>query len=253
VNIFNRVFLTLLLFALGSASIAVIVLTWSAPTESIDALADAVSWLDQNHGNAEKSLITAVAALIALITLLLLYFELTPRSAPEVMVTDLEGARAYLSAAAISQRVEEAVSQVPHISDVKAVVRPKKKGVTVSLDLHVDPDANIATVADEACAAARDVLTNRVHVALVEPPRARLHYRELRLNRATAARRGAAPTPTVISRPEPPPAVNSSPDMGPSSEGEPEQRERPARAPRGAAAVGEEGEASATPQPREGV
>jgi hypothetical protein len=47
--------------------------------------------------------------------------------------------------------------------------------------LHVDPDANLAAVTDAACEAARDVLIEKVHVELMAPPRARLHYRELRL------------------------------------------------------------------------
>jgi hypothetical protein len=94
-----------------------------------------------------------------------------------------------LSTAAIGQRIEEAVAKVPHVSSAKALVKAKRKGVLVSLDLHVDPDANLAIVTDEACQAATDVLTNRVHVALVEPPHARLHYRELRLRDRQAPER----------------------------------------------------------------
>jgi hypothetical protein len=70
---------------------------------------------------------------------------------------------------------------VPHVAEVRANVRAKKRGVIVNLDLQVDPEANLATVTDEACATAESVLTDRVHVALVQPPTARLHYRELRL------------------------------------------------------------------------
>jgi hypothetical protein len=206
VNIFNRVFLTMLLLVLACASIAVIVLAWTAPVESIDTLRDGVNWLDEHHSNLEKGLVSSGAALIALVAILLLFFELAPRKDNEVMVTDLQGGHAYLSSAAIGQRVEEAVTQVPHVSDVRVTVNPKKKGVTVALDLHVDPDANLAAVTEEACAAARDVLTNRVHVALVEPPRARLHYRELRLGRGLPGRRPEtkpATPPTVPAPPEP--------------------------------------------------
>jgi hypothetical protein len=43
-------------------------------------------------------------------------------------------------------------------------------------------------VTNEACDAARRVLSEKVHVALVEQPRVRLHYRELRLQRALQPR-----------------------------------------------------------------
>jgi hypothetical protein len=116
-----------------------------------------------------------------------------------VQVTGLASGEATLSAAAIGQRIEEAVVQVPHVSEVRAEVKSRKKGVLVALDLQVDPEANLATVTDEACAVATEVLTERVHVALIRPPTARLHYRELRLHRGN----GSAPRQTgrAIARP----------------------------------------------------
>jgi hypothetical protein len=180
-NVFSRVVLALIFLALTAGAIAVIALAWSIPNDSIDGLQDAVDWLRDNNNDDNKILLTVIAAAAGLVSLVLFVAEITPRSPNDVKVTDLQVGDAVLSTAAIGQRVEEAVSQVPHISEVRALVRPKRKGVVVSLDLHVDPDANLATVADEASEAARDVLNNRVHVALAEPPKARLHYRELRM------------------------------------------------------------------------
>ena len=79
------------------------------------------------------------------------------------------------------QRVEEAVTQLANIADVRATVKAKRKGVIVDLDLHVVPDANLTSVIDGANAATRDILSEKVHVALIGPPRTRIHYRELRL------------------------------------------------------------------------
>ena len=125
-----------------------------------------------------------------------------PRYGPDVKVTDIKTGDAVLSTAAIAQRVEEAVREVPNIADVKASVQARRKGVDVFLDLHVDPDANLAAVTDGASEAARDILTERVHVALAQPPRTRLHYRELRLNRSGAMQQPAPPkTPCRRSRP----------------------------------------------------
>jgi hypothetical protein len=41
--------------------------------------------------------------------------------------------------AAIGQRVEEEVRGVENVTEVRAVVRGRRQGVEVTLDLHVDP------------------------------------------------------------------------------------------------------------------
>ncbi len=182
-NVFNRglaVFVALLLMA---AAVALVALAWSQSQDSISSLGDAVDWLSRNDKDLQKVVLTAACAVVGFLALLLLMVELMPRAGPEVKVTDVKVGDATLSTAAIGQRVEEAVREVPHVASVRAFIRSKRKGVQVTLDLHVDPDANLAAVSDEACQAARDVLTDKVHVAMVELPRARLHYRELRLQR----------------------------------------------------------------------
>ena len=205
-NVFNRIFLFLLCLALAAAAVAAIVLAWTIPGDSIDGLRDAVDWLDDHNKDLEKALLTTAVGLIALVALVVAILELMPQSGADVKVTDLRVGDAVLSTLAIGQRVEESVRQVAHVADVRASVRGKRKGVLLSLDLHVDPEANLAEVTDEACEAAQDVLTNRVHVALVEPPRVHLHYRELRLRG-----RAAAPAVAPSAAPEAPAAEAEEP------------------------------------------
>ena len=198
-NTFNRIVLIVLCVLLAVAAVGIITLSWTIPNRSISWLADAVQWLDDNDGDLEKALLTTVSAFIGLVAVIVLLIELIPRRGPSVKVTDLAAGSATLSAASISQRIEEAVVRVPHVSEVRADVKSKRKGVTVALDLQVDPEANLATVTDEACQTASEVLTDRVHVTLLRPPTARLHYRELRLQRANggnpARRTAPAATP----------------------------------------------------------
>ena len=198
-NMFNRIVLIAICALLVVAAITVITLTWTIPNRSVNWLADAARWVDDNDGDLEKALLTTVSAFIGLVAVIVLLIELVPRRGPAVQVTGLASGNATLSAAAIGQRIEEAVVQVPHVSEVRAEVKSRKKGVLVALDLQVDPEANLATVTDEACQVATEVLTDRVHVALLRPPTARLHYRELRLHRgngsAPRAGRAAAPVP----------------------------------------------------------
>lgn len=194
-NMFNRIVLIVICVLLVVTAVSIIALTWTIPNRSVNWLADAVQWVDDNDGDLEKALLTTASAFVGLVATIVLLIELIPRRGPAVQVTDLASGTATLSAAAIGQRIEEAVVQVPHVSEVRAEVKSRKKGVLVSLDLQVDPEANLATVTDEACQVATEVLTERVHVALLRPPTARLHYRELRLHRGNgvAAARGARP------------------------------------------------------------
>ena len=151
--------------------------------------------MDDNDGDLEKALLTSISAFIGLVAVIVLLIELIPRRGPAVQVTDLASGSATLPAAAIAQRIEEAVVQVPHVAEVRANVKSKRRGVIVALDLQVDPEANLATVTDEACQTASEVLTQRVHVTLLKPPTAKLHYRELRLHRGNDAPRAGLPAP----------------------------------------------------------
>ncbi len=205
-NLINRIVVTFVLLLLAGAAISIIALAWTIPTDSIDWLRDAVTWLGDNNEDMQKVLLTTAGALVALVALSALVLEYAPSAGPAVRVTDVKAGEAVLTSAAIGQRVEEEVRAVEHIAEVRASIRPRRKGVEVFLDLHVDPQANLATVADEACEAARRVLSEKVHVELAKPPSVRLHYRELRLQRAMQGRQpeppASPPPPPVADPPE---------------------------------------------------
>jgi hypothetical protein len=198
-NLINRIVITLLLLALFAGAIAVIVLTWAMPDDSISGLRDAVDWLEDNNEDLQKALLTMIAALVALVCFTALVLEFVPSSGGAVKVTDVQTGQAVLTTAAIAQRIQEDVRAVPNVSDVRAVVKTKRKGVDVMLDLHVDPHANLAVVTNDAIEATRRVLNDKVHVALAEPPRVRLHYKELRLQRQQPSR---PETPAPVAPPD---------------------------------------------------
>lgn len=216
-NTFNRGVLVLLCVGLVAAAAAIIVLTWTIPNRSVNWLADAVEWIDSNDGDVERALLTTFGAFIGTTALIVLLIELIPRSGPDVPVSDLTSGDATLSADALGQRIEEAVRQVPNVSEVRANVRARKEGVLVGLDLHVEPEANLASVSDQACDAAQQVLNDRVHVTLLRPPSVKLHYRELRLRRRGAARREAARRAAAPVSP-PAEAVSEAPTASPSDQ-----------------------------------
>ena len=197
-NLINRIVVTFALLALAAGAISIVALAWAIPEDSIRGLRDAVDWLDENNEDLQKVLLTTIGAFLTLVAFTGLVLEFVPSSGPAVKVTDVQAGEAILTTAAIGQRVEEEVRGVENVTEVKAVVRGRRRGVEVMLDLHVDPQANLATVTNEACDAARRVLSDKVHVTLAEQPRVRLHYRELRLRSrvpVTAAAPAAPETP----------------------------------------------------------
>ena len=228
-NVFSRIVVVFLCLAVVAGAVSLIVLAWSIPNNSVSWLRDAVDWLDDHNTDTNKAILTAAASAVAFVSLIVIVMELLPQSSATVKVTDLQIGDASLSTAAIAQRVEEGVRAVRHVSDVRASIRSKRKGVLVDLDLRVDPEANLAVVTDEALEAARDTLLNRVHVSLAAPPRARLQYRELRTTRAAAAAARARPAAPAGGNGAPPalPPPSEAPVQTPQPEAKVETHETP--------------------------
>jgi hypothetical protein len=84
---------------------------------------------------------------------------------------------------------------VPHVARSQAIVAAKGDKVDIVLDLQVDPGANLAATADDACRRAHMLVEETMGVPLAGLPRARMHYRELQLRAPlTPAAAGGAPT-----------------------------------------------------------
>jgi hypothetical protein len=96
----------------------------------------------------------------------------------------------------------------------------------VDLELHVDPDTNLALTSEEACRVVENLLTNRLSVEIARPPRLNLRYSELRLAGApTATAPPPVEEPPALSEEQGPPAVAEAPaaEQVPSAEEAPAQ------------------------------
>jgi uncharacterized membrane protein len=136
------------------------------------------------------------------------------------------------------------VSVVPHVTQTKATVTARGKGVEVDLELHVDPDTNLALTSEEACKAVENLLTNRLSVEMARPPRLNIRYSELRLAGApappaeeppavaeeTESPAAAAETPAEAEVTEPPAAAAETPAEAEVTEPPAEAAETPAEA-----------------------
>jgi len=226
-NLANRLIIVLGALLLIFAVAVMILFTWAAASESVERLSDFVQFLDDHQeDNGSRVILTLGGIVVALLALVVVIAELTPPRAERVPVRDVRAGDALLSTDAIAHRLQQEVSVVPHVTQAKATVTTRGKGVEVDLELHVDPDTNLALTSEEACRAVENLLTNRLSVEMARPPRLNLRYSELRLAGAPTEAPPSAPPPPA----EEPPA-------------EAEEKEAPAAAETPAAA--EEGKPSA--------
>lgn len=187
-DIANRLALVLLALLVIFVAAVVVLFTWAAAPESVERLSDFVGFLDDHaEDNGSRVILTLGAAVVALLALVVVIVELTPPQAERVPVRDVRAGDALLSTDAIAQRLRQEISAVPHVTQTKATVSARGKGVEVDLELHVDPDTNLALTSEEACRAVENLLTNRLSVEMARPPRLNLRYSELRLAGAPAA------------------------------------------------------------------
>jgi hypothetical protein len=193
-NVANRMLVTAFLLMLVCLAVAVIILAWSLSSESIARLSDFVSFLNDHDNNLAKLIITLGSAVVLLLGLALIILEVAPRAQRTVAVHDVQTGSAVLSTEAIARRIEQSLTEVAHVESAKAKVIGRKKGVEIDLQLLVDPDSDLAPVADEASQVARDTLAEKMSVALAKPPRVRFYYSRPRVAKP-AAPEPAAPSP----------------------------------------------------------
>ncbi len=201
-NVANRLIILLGALLLMFAVALVILFTWAAASESVQRLSDFVQFLhDHQDDNGSRIILTLGGVVVALLALVVVIAELTPPRAERVPVRDVRAGDALLSTDAIGQRLQQEVSAVPHVTQVKAMVAARGKGVEVDLELHVDPDTNLALTSEEACRAVENILTNRLSVEMARPPRLNLRYSELRLA-AKPATTSPSPPPAPAEEPQ---------------------------------------------------
>ncbi|HWQ27993.1 MAG TPA: alkaline shock response membrane anchor protein AmaP [Dehalococcoidia bacterium] len=170
------------------AAFVVIVLTWGAPEASVGRLQDFAQWLDEHQSTGAKLITTLGALVVVLLAVAVVVLELSPSSTQTVRVASGDRGVATISTEAIAERVQREVEQTPHVVSSSVRVIGRRRAVEVELELDVDAYANLRETAMDACERARAVVHDVMGVPLAAPPRARLHYRELRVG-------GLAPAP----------------------------------------------------------
>lgn len=188
----NRFVIVTLALGLTFLALVAIILAWGAPGGTIDRINDLASWLSRHNDRQTKVIITLAAVVVVLLALTAMLVELTPPASQRMRVRNVGSGDARISTPQIAARINDEVAALPDIAACSAVVIARGKRVEVVLDLHVEAGAELARTAGEACACAQRTVEQQLGIELAQKPRARLHYRELRLQRPQGA---VAPPP----------------------------------------------------------
>ncbi len=159
----------------------VVLLAWRDAAGAAGHVRDLAGYLDRHDTREAKLIVSLGAAVVVMLLLALIIVEATPSPLQKMRVRSVRTGDATITTPEIASRVAAEVRGVEHVRDCDAVVAVRGHRIDVMLDLHVDAGADLARTADEACRRVRALVGERMGVKLGQPPRARLHYRELKL------------------------------------------------------------------------
>lgn len=193
----NRTFIVLAAAAWIVIMAVLIFFTWSADTDMIDRLGDFVEYLDAHNDDAGKLIVTLSALVTVVLALLIIIVEVAPEDEERELRVEQAGATTIVPAAALRQRLEEALTNIPEIASAKAKVSTKDKGIVAALDVTLRPNANVAAVTQEAARVVVDTVQTDLGLPVVGLPTVKIAFAS-----------GAHPIASSVSQaPEPPPVT----------------------------------------------
>ncbi|HLB23925.1 MAG TPA: hypothetical protein VJP07_07505 [Dehalococcoidia bacterium] len=176
----NRFVVALMAMVVIFGALLAVLLAWAAPDGSIGRVQDFAGFLDDHNDRDGKLILSLGALVVVLLMTCVLILELAPSSTQRMRVRNVTSGEVTITTKRIAELVDDSVRAAPHVADCSTTVARRGRRVELVLDLHVDAGAELAQTADEACRRAH-VLVEQLGIELSGKPRARLHYRELRL------------------------------------------------------------------------
>ena len=171
---FNRVVVTLLLLAL----IPIVTVGLIAPQEGIQLLRDLVdeidSRLDPSPSTLQTLIVVALALVIDVLLVILLYLELRRPVAASVPVQRVEGGEAQIAIDSVVSRVGYQVDRLPGVLAVTPTVIPRRGGVEVILDIEMAANGNLSTNIEDISAVTRRVIEEDMGLKLKGKPKLNL-------------------------------------------------------------------------------
>lgn len=191
----NRYLIVLTAAAWIVVSAVVVFVTWAAPDDAIERMADVVEFFDDNNTSAGQLVITLAALATAVLALLWIIIELAPEDEVKELRIEQAGATTIVPADALRMRLEEALLTIPGVTAARSRVRPRDKGVAVSMELTVTQAANVGDVTHTAVRTVVDTMHEDLGLPVSGTPDVRIAF--------GGSRSGEAPPAPVYRPPEP--------------------------------------------------
>ncbi len=153
-----------------------IFLTWRASADVIDNIGDLSEYLADHNDDAGKLIVTLSALIVIVLALLLIIVELAPEDEEKELRVKQAGATTIVPAAALRQRIEEALLAQPDITAAKAKVNTRDNGIATSLDLKLVPGANISQVTEDSTRVVNDTIQRDLGLAVAGVPTVRVAF-----------------------------------------------------------------------------
>jgi hypothetical protein len=172
----NRSAIVLIAAGLIVLMAIVIFLTWAAPTDSIETLGDLVQEMEQNNDTAGKLVVTLGSLAVIVFLLLVIILELAPEDEEKELRVKQAGSTTIVPAAALRQRVEEAIRGIPEVTSVKARVSTKENAIATNLTLGLIERANVTNVTQEASRLVVDIIQTELGLPVAGLPEVRVSF-----------------------------------------------------------------------------
>lgn len=159
-NLLNRLLalmLILLLLALG-------LVLMLFPREALLWTRLTIEAVDRTFTPVTQATLVVAGLGIALVAVILLLLELTPRRPAAVRLLQVSSGEARLTTDAIAQRIKRELETLPEILRVTPQVHSRGKSVDLRLAIETDPEADVGPAVERACQLAREVAETRMGV-----------------------------------------------------------------------------------------
>lgn len=172
----NRTLIVLLAAAWIVIMAVLIFFTWSADTDIIDRIGDFQEYLDKHNDDAGKLIVTLGALVTVVLALLVIIVEVAPPDEERELRVEQAGATTIVPAAALRQRLEEAVAAIPQITAATAKVSTKDRGIAAAVDITLLPSANVAAITQETARVVIDTVQTDLGLPVVGVPIVRITF-----------------------------------------------------------------------------
>jgi len=157
-NTFNKVVVVILLVLL----FLLLLVTAAIPDWILRAIQDGALALSPLLSASGRLILAAIAIVLWLVVLGLLWLELRPTRSAEIRLPNAQGFESHVSAVSVARRLEQGLMTVPDVDRARVQLEESKQGVVATLLLETRPDVNVPSVSSAAVAQAEDVLENQV-------------------------------------------------------------------------------------------